>query len=822
MVTADGKVKLLDFGLADKIRSSMNRISVINQGTSGTAPYMSPEQWRGKQQGAASDQYSLAVTTYEALSGGLPFVGSDIAVLKQAVLDELAEPIKGLDKKVQSVIDKAMSKESGSRYLSCTDFVEALVKAIRFDKRGSHQNKKASGGKSRVIVFALVGVLIVAALSVIFTLLYGDKQEDDVAETAVKNVPLSAEEEALVIAEENAARALAEMERIMEHLPAKRPVADNAEKGDAEKVDNTAAEPIQEQTKGKEPKATESIKKDAVSEELEPTKPIAEEVKPKEPEVVAQPPSTEPTLPTAESKPSIAEPKQTTTEPTLPASESKPSDAERKQTVTESKLPAAESKPSIAEPKQTVTELKQAVVIEGTPTVQGGAGAVVVVAPARTASVDVRGRFDDLIVNYNEICERKISPENGFEKHLKELDKQMRIIVKADSDGDYVAVENALPNAEKEIEWINENDKLRTSFEQARMDAQMAIDSITDYEASDKAAKLYKEAVTAFEDANARFEGVLFKDAMTLIEKSKAGIDNVKTALVIHYKSEIDVAIKAGELQGARELIKALKKYDEAAAEEYSKAIDKIKVAEPIKIVINGVDFEFVPVKAGEFTMGSSGDEAGRGSNETEHKVKISRPFYIGKYEVTRAQWHAVTGDAYDGAYSNYPVVSVSYTTIKNQFISKLNSGAVDTKGMKFRLPTEAEWEYACRAGTDTPYSFGAVLNGDKANCNGKYPYGTQEVGKYLGELTEVGAYGANAWGIFDMHGNAVEWCSDWYGTIRKRDAVDPQGADLGTDRVIRGGAYNLKAKDCRSAYRFRNIPDSVDVGVGFRLILSE
>ncbi len=112
MVTADGKVKLLDFGLADKIRSSMNRISVINQGTSGTAPYMSPEQWRGKQQGAASDQYSLAVTTYEALSGGLPFVGSDIAVLKQAVLDELAEPIKGLDKKVQSVIDKAMSKET--------------------------------------------------------------------------------------------------------------------------------------------------------------------------------------------------------------------------------------------------------------------------------------------------------------------------------------------------------------------------------------------------------------------------------------------------------------------------------------------------------------------------------------------------------------------------------------------------------------------------------------------------------------------------------------------------------------------------------------
>jgi formylglycine-generating enzyme required for sulfatase activity len=135
-------------------------------------------------------------------------------------------------------------------------------------------------------------------------------------------------------------------------------------------------------------------------------------------------------------------------------------------------------------------------------------------------------------------------------------------------------------------------------------------------------------------------------------------------------------------------------------------------------------------------------------------------------------------------------------------------------------LPTEAEWEYACRAGTTTPFHFGKKLNGTQANCNGNYPYGTTIMGPYLEKTSTVGSYPANAWGLHDMHGKVWEWCSDWYGEYSDDKIADPQGPKKGGLRVLRGGAWNRHSELCRASHRGRGLPGDRYNNVGFRVLL--
>jgi len=138
-----------------------------------------------------------------------------------------------------------------------------------------------------------------------------------------------------------------------------------------------------------------------------------------------------------------------------------------------------------------------------------------------------------------------------------------------------------------------------------------------------------------------------------------------------------------------------------------------------------------------------------------------------------------------------------------------------------YRLPTEAEWEYACRAGTTTPFHFGSQLNGRQANCNGTVPYGTDTEGPNLEKTTPVGNYPANAWGLYDMHGNVWEWCSDWYGEYPAGSVTDPSGPAAGSYRVFRGGSWGNDAVCCRSAYRDWHDPSIRLFILGFRVALS-
>jgi formylglycine-generating enzyme required for sulfatase activity len=231
--------------------------------------------------------------------------------------------------------------------------------------------------------------------------------------------------------------------------------------------------------------------------------------------------------------------------------------------------------------------------------------------------------------------------------------------------------------------------------------------------------------------------------------------------------------------------------------------------------------------KPGTFMMGSPVGEKKRLADETQHEVTLTQGFWLGKHEVTQAQWEKVMthGGAnlsrFRGA--TLPVEFVSWGSAM-KFCQKLTqiektAGRLP-EGWIYTLPTEAQWEYACRAGTTTAYSFGDEITPKQANFSRK-----------IGKTTEVGTYPANAWGFHDMHGNVWEWCRDWYGDYPGGKVSDPVGPSVGQHfvgfgpkRVLRGGWLHMKVADrvMRSAYRFRYPPGMLNyhIYIGFRLSL--
>jgi formylglycine-generating enzyme len=233
------------------------------------------------------------------------------------------------------------------------------------------------------------------------------------------------------------------------------------------------------------------------------------------------------------------------------------------------------------------------------------------------------------------------------------------------------------------------------------------------------------------------------------------------------------------------------------------------------KSFTNSIGMKFVWIPPGTFVMGSPKEEKQRQAKEAQHKVKLSKGFYLGVHLVTQEQWQAVMGnnpsDFKDE--KNLPVENVSWDDCQ-EFAKKLR----DKDRRPYRLPTEAEWEYCCRAGTTTPFYFGKTISTDQANYNGEHIYGNGKRGVYRKKTTPVGSFPANAWGLHDMHGNVWEWCQDWFGDYPQNDVVDPQGPEKGTHRVLRGGSWGNDPLYCRSAYRFRFVPGYRNFLCGFRL----
>ena len=238
--------------------------------------------------------------------------------------------------------------------------------------------------------------------------------------------------------------------------------------------------------------------------------------------------------------------------------------------------------------------------------------------------------------------------------------------------------------------------------------------------------------------------------------------------------------------------------------------------------------------------MGSPRREAERDDKEELHEVSITKPFYMGVYEVKQSEYIKVMEGMekfrYRSAFQDgdNPADNLEWKFAKI-FCERLSARPDEKQaGRKYRLPTEAEWEYACRAGTSTPFHGGDSLSSSEANFNGEYPAGDAKQDKYLRRTAKGGSYKPNTFGLYDMHGNVAEWCADWYDPDYYLDSPDddPLGPPFGVvatkftnfgDQnyfvVVRGGCWVDDGRACRSAYRFRAMPNTVYRLIGFRVV---
>ncbi len=233
------------------------------------------------------------------------------------------------------------------------------------------------------------------------------------------------------------------------------------------------------------------------------------------------------------------------------------------------------------------------------------------------------------------------------------------------------------------------------------------------------------------------------------------------------------------------------------------------------EFIVAGVTQRMRWIWPGEYTMGSPEDEPGRSTEERQHQVILTRGCWLADTVCTQALWEAVMGknpSEFQG--EERPVEQVSWEAVRG-FIERLN---LAVPGLEMRLPSEAEWEYACRAGTETPFWFGDSITTDQANYDGNHPYEDGRKGVDRRETVEVKVLPANAWGLYQMHGNVWEWCDDWYGKYADDTEVDPGGLATGEQRVMRGGGWLGRAGDCRAARRDAGRPGGRGGDLGFRL----
>jgi len=270
---------------------------------------------------------------------------------------------------------------------------------------------------------------------------------------------------------------------------------------------------------------------------------------------------------------------------------------------------------------------------------------------------------------------------------------------------------------------------------------------------------------------------------------------------------------------------------------EISNTLNNLKTVMPINTessIKNKTQERFVLINGGSFTMGSPSDEQGRANDEILQKSITINSFYMDIYEVTQADYEGLMGDNpsfFKGV--NLPVEQVDWYNaieycnkkslkegLETAYIINKENVIWNRNAKGYRLPTEAEWEYACRAGSTTPFNTGIEINTNKANFNGYNPY-SKILQEDRQKTLPVGSFAPNEWGLYDMHGNVFEWCWDWYGDYSgKPNQENPNGVSLSTKRVLRGGSWNSSIILIRSASRYSLPPfGSKESTVGFRLV---
>jgi len=346
---------------------------------------------------------------------------------------------------------------------------------------------------------------------------------------------------------------------------------------------------------------------------------------------------------------------------------------------------------------------------------------------------------------------------------------------------------------------VSQQAKMQAEVEQAKARRQVELDAV-----NESLAKVASENVE-LEHAVATRDTEL---AAALAAKTSSPVEATPVTKPRVFRTESNSV--GGGQSGEGDTEQSQPRLEDSPTEPTSADIEVEEIVQ-LKGLTNSIDVEMKLIPAGTFTMGQAGGEP----SVAAHQVMLTKPFYIGVYEVTNAQWRRVMG----GVPSKWrdddrPVERVSEKDVA-AFCQKLSALPEEREaGLVYRLPTEAEWEYACRAGKPTEYSFG-----DEESSLGEYGWFDGNSGQ---QTHPVGQKKPNAWGLFDMHGNVWEWCSDWYGDYLNGEATDPTGPSSGPYRGFRGGGWGDAAINCTSALRIREKRLSQPDSQGFRLVCSQ
>ena len=829
----DGKItaRVLDFGLAAEIRSSMSRVSQSITDTSGTRPYMAPEQWLGEEQGKETDLYALAVLFNELVTGKVPFASvfdtGDPVLMMNVVGNREFNPPTELSKPIRRALTKALAKKREERFDSCMEFVQAL-------KDGKIVGARAS---SRVAaIFAAVAALGLVVGGIWYWQDSKVKEEARIVAEQKAEAERKAAEEARRIAEEKATKEKAETERKQKEeaarIAAERAKAEAEERARKAEIARISAEKKAEE----ERRAREALARKISTGESKNTSGGASVPASLEDETKAQ----------SDRQKEVAELTRLTTLITIKISEA----GSRMEKVKSYRGETDGFRYHLA----TIDEKWKIIeTIERNPTAASEA---------------------------KSILEKLTDADNIIALELEWLKTN-----KSTRDGAKAIEREIAGSLERELNMFNASDYARSTYNDGmrqRKEGNAALESGDFPTAHKKLTAAKEKLIAAAKEAKAFSIKIHLDSAELLLKASQWQMCIDKVDKVLEWDAN---NAKANDLKNKalQHLVPSLKVIATIDGEEVRGAKVKIngkEYATPLKwekldkgtsvgpydftftrygknyvgtlsfVTVNwlglktltvalkeytgprrgdrktltlpgGATMTMIYVAPGSFMMGSPSTEEGRSGDETQHHVTLTKGYWLGETEVTQAQWESVMGDnpsRFKGA--SRPVENVSWEDCQ-EFIAKVNREARRQFGGDARLPIEAEWEYACRAGTQTAYSWGNLLNGDKANCDGNYPCGTTIKGTYKQETVNVCSYSPNAWGFYDMHGNVYEWCQDWYGTYPSGAVTDPTGSASGDNRVLRGGSWCFNARYCRSAFRFRFWPGFRNFYCGFRLCCS-